>query len=307
MPIRIPDNLPARSILEDEGVRVMDQTTAVKQDIRPLRIGLLNLMPNKIETETQFARLIGATPLQIELSLIHPTNHQSKTTPKEHLEAFYRTWSDIRRESFDGFIITGAPLGTIKFEDVGYWDELVEIFEWTRTNVHAPLFVCWGAMAALYHFHGVPKHRMDQKLFGVFDHDNTHPGCRWLLGFDDVVGMPVSRWSRVDEDRIRTVDGLRVLLRHHSTGPGLIDELSERRLYMINHLEYEANTLRAEFHRDLDAGQSEVPYAYFPDNDATKVPLSRWRAHGHLLVANWINEIYQSTPFDLKMIGKDVG
>lgn len=307
MPIRIPDDLPARPVLEREGVRVMDEATAIKQDIRPLHIGLLNLMPNKIETETQFARLIGATPLQIDLTLIHPTSHQPKTTPKDHLEAFYRTWADIRDETFDGFIITGAPLGTISFEEVAYWPELVEIFEWTRTNVHAPLFVCWGAMAALYHFHGINKIRLEHKLSGVFAHENKWPGCRWLLGFDDVVEMPVSRYSRLDERGIEAVDGLRILLRHEDTGPGLLDELALRRLYMINHLEYEADTLRAEYLRDRENEAASLPYAYFPANDPESVPQSRWRAHGHLLIANWINEIYQTTPFALADIGKTSG
>ena len=304
MPIRIPNDLPARPVLEAEGVRVMDEATAIRQDIRPLRIGLLNLMPNKIETETQFARLVGATPLQIDLSLIHPTTHEPKTTSRDHLDAFYRTWAEIRSEAFDGFIITGAPLGMIPFEEVSYWPELTEILDWTTTHVHAPLFVCWGAMAALYHFHGINKVRMPSKLSGVFPHENGWPGCRWLLGFDDVVEMPVSRWTRIDEHALHATPGLRVLLHHSRTGPGLIDDLAARRLYMINHLEYEAETLKAEYLRDSASAEIEPPHAYFPDDDVSSTPVSRWRAHGHLLIANWINEIYQSTPYDLSLIGR---
>lgn len=282
----------------------MDEATAVRQDIRPIRIGLLNLMPNKIETETQFARLIGATPLQIELTLIHPTTHQSKTVARSHLEAFYRSWEDLRDQHFDGFIVTGAPLGMIPFEEVRYWPELIEIMDWTRTNVHAPLFVCWGAMAALYHFYGVPKIKLEQKLSGVFAHENQSPGCRWLLGFDDIVRMPVSRWTRVSDDALSSVDGLRVLLRHNEAGAGLIDDLSHRRLFMINHLEYETDTLAQEYARDLGSGERRPPSNYFPDNDPRAAPVSTWRAHGHLLISNWINEIYQTTPFDINDIGQ---
>jgi len=304
MPIRIPDHLPARSVLEAEGVRVMDRRTSVRQDIRPLRIGLLNLMPDKISTETQFARLVGATPLQIDFTLIHLATHQSKTTPQTHLDAFYRTWTEVRQEKFDGFIITGAPLGMIPFEDVTYWDELVEIFDWTTTHVHAPFFVCWGALAALYHFHSIEKIRLPQKLTGVFPHENSEPGCRWLLGSDDIVDMPVSRWTKIDEEAVEANDALRVLLRHDETGPGLIDELQKRRIFMFNHLEYEADTLKQEFLRDLEAGEENKPKAYFPGDDPERAPLARWRAHGHLLISNWINEIYQTTPFDVDAIGQ---
>lgn len=304
MPIRVPNNLPARSILEREGVRVMDEATAIRQDIRPLRIGLLNLMPNKIETETQFARLIGATPLQIDLTLVHPTSHVSKSTPRAHLEAFYRTWTEVCAEKFDGFLITGAPLGMIPFEDVGYWPELVAIFDWTRSNVHAPFFVCWGAMAALYHFHGISKMKLPKKLSGVFPHENHQPGCRWLIGFDDTVSMPVSRWTRIDGADVACTEGLRILLQHDLTGPGLIDERSARRLYMMNHLEYEADTLAAEYQRDAASGSPDVPEDYFPGDDPAVRPRSRWRAHGHLLVSNWINEIYQTTPYNIDDIGQ---
>ncbi|NRA29001.1 MAG: homoserine O-succinyltransferase [Parvularculaceae bacterium] len=304
MPIRIPNDLPARPVLEREGVRVMDEATAVRQDIRPLRIGLLNLMPNKIETETQFARLIGATPLQIELTLIHPTTHQPKTVARSHLDAFYSSWEDIRDQKFDGFIVTGAPLGMMAFEDVRYWPELVEIMDWTRTNVHAPFFVCWGAMAALYHFYGVPKIKLEQKISGVFPHESHSPGCRWLLGFDDIVRMPVSRWTRVSEQGLAAAKGLRVLLRHEEAGAGLIDDIEQRRLFMINHLEYESDTLAQEYTRDLAIGEANAPSNYFPDNNPEAAPVSTWRAHGHLLISNWINEIYQTTPFNPSDIGQ---
>jgi len=303
LPIRVPNDLPARPVLEREGVRIMDEATAIRQDIRPLRIGLLNLMPNKIETETQFARLIGATPLQIELTLIHPTTHQPKTVARSHLEAFYRTWEEIRDQRFDGFIVTGAPLGMIPFEDVGYWPELVEIMDWTHTNVHAPLFVCWGAMAALYHFYDVPKIKLDAKLSGVFPHENKSPGCRWLLGFDDTVRMPVSRWTRVSHQGLAARPDLRTLLQHEEAGPGLVDDLGKRRLFMMNHLEYEADTLAQEYRRDQANGNPSPPSDYFPKDDPASEPLSSWRAHGHLLIGNWINEIYQTTPYNINDIG----
>ena len=218
MPIKIPDKLPARETLVREGVMVMDETVAIRQDIRPMQIGLLNLMPDKIRTETQFARLVGATPLQVELTLVRIGSHQAKNTPAEHLIAFYNTWEEIRHRKFDGFIITGAPIELLAFEEVSYWDELQQILDWTATNVHSCFFVCWGAMAAIYHFHGVPKHTLEKKAFGVYRHRNLNPASPYLNGFSDDFSIPVSRWTEVHSGDIGPETGLEILMESDETG-----------------------------------------------------------------------------------------
>ena len=305
MPIRIPDNLPARDIIEREGVVVMTEGTANRQDIRPLRIGLLNLMPNKIKTETQFARLIGASPLQVELTLIRMTNHTSKNTSQEHMLAFYETFQDVKHQSFDGLIITGAPIEQMPFEDVTYWNELVEVFEWTRKHVHSTMAICWGAQAALYHFHKVPKYELPEKAFGIFAHKNCNPVSPFLRGFADDFAMPVSRWTESRKADLPKTGKLEVLMESDEKGLCLINDPSNRFLYMFNHIEYDTDSLGDEYFRDVKAGKPIAPPAnYFPGNDPKIKPQNRWRAHAHLLFGNLINHVYQTTPFDLKDIGK---
>lgn len=300
MPIKIPDDLPATRTLEAEGLVVMRETDAVRQDIRPLRIGLLNLMPNKISTETQLARLLGATPLQIELTLVRMSEHVSRNTAADHLDAFYRPWSDVRAERFDGFIITGAPVEHLPFEEVGYWDELRQIFDWTRSHVHHCLTICWAAQAAVYHFHGIPKHVLPRKAFGVFDHRVLAPASPFLRGFSDECVVPVSRWTEIRREDIPTGCGLDVLLESPDTGICLLHDPAQRALHVFNHFEYEAGTLAAEFARDADG---VLPANYFPGGDPARPPVNRWRSHAHLLFGNWIDTIYQTAPFDLAEIG----
>lgn len=297
MPIRIADNLPARRTLEAEGVIVMGETEAARQDIRPLRIALLNLMPDKITTETQIARLLGATPLQIELQLVRLSGHVSKTTSAGHIAEFYRPFRDVRHERFDGLIVTGAPVETMDYGEVTYWDELRQIFDWSQTHCHRLLTICWGAMAALAHFHGVPKHQLGAKAHGVFDHVNRAPASPWLRGMSDLVPVPVSRWSEVRrEDLPETV---KVLLDSDEVGPCLVDDPARRALHMFNHLEYDTLTLDTEYRRD---GERIVPRHYYPQDNPAQLPRNTWRTHGHQLFGNWINEVYQTTPFDLEDI-----
>lgn len=300
MPIKIADQLPARQTLEAEGVSVMRETDAVRQDIRPLRIGLLNLMPNKISTETQLARLLGSTPLQIELTLVRITDHVARHTPADHMAAFYRPWSDVRAERFDGFIITGAPVERLPFETVGYWPELCQIFDWTQTHVHRCLTICWAAQAALHHFHGVPKKDLTEKAFGVFRHRTLTPTSPYLRGFSDGFDVPVSRWTEVCAQTLGNTPALSVLAESEETGPCLVEDAGHRALHMFNHLEYDTDTLGDEFRRD---GGAQMPTGYFPGNDPARAPVNSWRSHAHLLFGNWINEIYQTTPFDIERIG----
>lgn len=304
MPINIPESLPAYRVLCDEGVMVMGAADAKRQDIRPLEIGLLNLMPKKIETETQFARLIGATPLQINLTLIRMTEHQSKTTSAQHMEAFYKPFQSLKGEKFDGLIVTGAPIEHLAFEDVTYWNELLEVMDWTETHVHSLFGVCWGGMAMLWHWYGIDKHLLPAKAFGCFQHSNLYPKSPYLRGFSDEFVIPVSRWTEVKSEDISACQDLRVLLGSDVTGPCLIEDLKRRALYIFNHFEYDTETLREEFNRDLNRQSPiSVPCNYFPDDDTRHRPSNRWRSHGHLLYGNWINEIYQSTPYDLAEIG----
>jgi len=304
MPIKIPDTLPAFQTLVNEGVRVMTETVAIRQDIRPLQIGLLNLMPNKIKTEVQMARLVGASPLQVELSLVRVGAHRAKNTSEEHLLAFYDTWEEVKHRKFDGFIITGAPIETLDYEEVTYWDEMKQIFDWTTTNVHSTLNVCWGAMAAIYHFHGVPKYTLDEKAFGVYRHHNRKPSSIYLNGFSDDFEVPVSRWTEIRAEDIRAVPELEILLDSDEMGVCLVEEKAGNRLYIFNHVEYDSTSLADEYFRDVSAGVPiKMPRNYFPHNDPALAPQNRWRGHAHLLFGNWINEIYQTTPYDLQKIG----
>lgn len=299
MPIRVPDRLPARQTLEAEGVMVMDERTALRQDIRPLKIGLLNLMPNKIRTETQIARLLGATPLQIEMTLVRIGSHQARNTAQEHLISFYKTWDEVKDERFDGFIVTGAPIETLPFEEVTYWRELVDIFEWTRDHVHSLFTICWGAMAAAHHFHGVPKYTLEEKAFGVFRHRNLNPASPYLNGFSDDFAIPVSRWTEVRSRDVQLHGELELLMESDVTGPCLIAEAAARRLYIFNHIEYDSTSLAEEYFRDRESGTLiELPRNYFPSDRPDMPPQNRWRSHAHLLFGNWINQMYQTTPFD---------
>ena len=304
MPIKLPQQLPAYSVLQQEGVSVMSDEAATRQDIRPLQIGLLNLMPKKIQTETQFARLIGATPLQIELTLIRMTEHKSKTTSADHLESFYTTFQEVKDRKFDGFIITGAPIEHLAFTDVTYWDELKEVMDWTQTNVHSTFGVCWGGMAMIYHFHDVDKHLLDAKMFGCFRQKNLAPSSPFLRGLSDDLVMPVSRWTEIKRDEIEKAPGLRILMDSALSGPCLVEDASHRALYIFNHFEYDSGTLKEEYDRDVSNGtQINVPMNYYPGDDPSLTPENRWRSHAHLLYGNWINEIYQSTPYELDQIG----
>lgn len=305
MPIRIPNDLPARHTLENEGVMIMTEATAARQDIRPLRLGLLNLMPNKIKTETQFARLIGATPLQVDLTLVKITSHTPKNTSAGHMLAFYEDWENVKDQKFDGFIVTGAPVELLDFEDVTYWNELSAIYRWTQTNVHSTFNICWGAQAALYHFHKVPKHALPQKAFGVFSHRNLKPNSPYLRGFSDDFAIPVSRWTENHRADLPTDRGLEVLMESDEAGLCLINDPARRSLYMFNHIEYDTTSLADEYFRDVSAGKPiALPANYFPNNDPKLPPENRWRSHAHLLFGNWINEVYQTTPFDIGGIGR---
>lgn len=304
MPIKIPDDLPARLELEREGMMVMSEADAIRQDIRPLRIGLLNLMPQKQKTETQLARLIGSTPLQIELTLVTTGSYVPSNVSQHHLATFYRTWDEIRDEHFDGFIITGAPVETLPFETVKYWEELTQILDWTRTNVQSCLNICWGAQAALYHFHGVPKHELPEKMFGVFPHRIADRTSNLLRGFSDELVMPVSRHTETRVGDIAHLPNLKVLIESDEAGLCMIEDSGNRDYFILNHLEYDAWTLGEEYERDAREGKEiQLPKYYYPGDDPSKNPPNTWRGHAHLFIGNWINETYQSTPFDMSLIG----
>jgi homoserine O-succinyltransferase len=301
MPIRIPDDLPARKTLELEGVAVMDSTRAARQDIRPLQIGLLNQMPNQERTETQFARLIGATPLQVDLTLVRITDHQSKNTAEAYLKSFYSTWSEVKDRKFDGFIVTGAPIANIPFEEVKYWDEMVEIMKWTQTNVHRTMFICWGAQAALHYFHGARRYRMAHKAFGVFRH-RIVGRSPYLRGMSDSPMIPVSRYNDIARDSLGS--DIEILIDNEEIGVCMLADPKHRAIHMLNHLEYDNRSLADEYERDVKAGlDTPPPVNLFPGGDTSVEPENRWRSHGHLLFQNWINDIYQTTPFDLMEIG----
>ena len=304
MPIKIPADLPAHDVLKHEGVMVMSEETADRQDIRPLQIALLNLMPKKVQTETQIARLIGATPLQIELTLIRMSDHQTRNTSSEHMEAFYQPFRDVQTRRFDGLIITGAPIELLDFKEVSYWDELTAVFEWSQTHVHATFAICWGAQAMMHHFHGVPKHELAAKAFGCFRHRVLQPASPYLRGFSDHFVVPVSRWTETRASDLPGDGSLNLLVESRLSGPCLIEDPGYRALYMFNHLEYDSTTLKEEYDRDVTKGeQIAVPVNYYPKDDPTRVPENRWRSHAHLLFGNWLNQVYQTTPFDPGQIG----
>lgn len=284
----------------------MTERAAERQDIRPLRIALLNLMPDKISTETQFSRLIGATPLQIQLSLLRMSDHTSKNTSHGHLDQFYKRFTDIAPDTkYDGLIITGAPIEKLPFETVTYWDELRFIFDWADTHVHSTMAVCWGGMAALYHRHGVPKEVLDKKLFGCHIHRNLAPTSPYMRGLSDEFVVPVSRWTEIRREEILKVPELHILIDTDQSGPCLIEDRENRLLVNMNHFEYDTETLQAEYDRDIASGKPiNIPENYFPGDDPEAEPRNRWKSSAHLLYGNWINEIYQTTAFDLNEIGR---
>ncbi len=301
MPVNIPRELPARQVLEDENVFVMSTERAAHQDIRPLRIAILNLMPTKITTETHVLRLLGNSPLQVEVTLLHMGSHCSRNTPPEHLEAFYTTFDAVRDQRFDGLIITGAPVETLPFEAVDYWPELVELLDWSREHVYSTLHVCWGAQAALYRHYGVPKYQLERKMFGVFDHDVLDPKTPILSGFDEVFPAPHSRHTEIRADDILAVPELRLLATSPDAGVYLVGSTDGRELYVTGHPEYERDTLKLEYDRDVSRQLPiEVPRHYYPGDDPSRPPRVTWRSHAFLLYANWLNHcVYQGTPYDL--------
>lgn len=304
MPIKIPNDLPAVQTLAEENIFVMTEKRAITQDIRPLRILLLNLMPKKIETETQLSRVLGNTPLQIELTLIRTATHESKNTAQEHLLAFYKTFDDIKDEKFDGMIITGAPVELNEFEEVDYWPELCCIMEWSKKNVHSVLHICWGAQAGLYYHYGIQKHQLPKKLFGVFPHKADYPHSMLLRGFDSTFYVPHSRYTAVERTDIEKDARLRILASSEEAGVHIVYANNGRQFFVMGHSEYDPLTLDSEYRRDRAAGLDTLPPEnYYLDNDPNKEPIVSWRAHGNLLFTNWLNYfVYQSTPYDIEDI-----
>ena len=304
MPIKIPNKLPATKTLTEENIFVMTETRAATQDIRPLKILLLNLMPTKIDTETQFSRLLGNTPLQVELTLIKTATHKSKNISDEHMLAFYQTFDDVKNKKFDGLVITGAPVEQMPFEDVDYWNELTQIMEWSKTNVHSTIHICWGAQAGLYYHYGIQKHGLSEKLFGVFEHDVLDKKSLLTRGFDDKFLIPHSRHTTVDINDVKAVKELNILACSEEAGLLLCATSDYRRVFVIGHSEYDAGTLNKEYQRDKALGlKIAMPKNYFPNDDDTKEPIARWRAHGNLLFSNWLNYcLYQTTPYDIETI-----
>lgn len=306
MPIRIPNDLPAVKTLNDENIFVMTETRAITQDIRPLKILLLNLMPKKIETETQLSRLLGNSPLQVELELIHTKSHLSKNTPAEHLLAFYKTFDDVKHKTFDGMIITGAPVEQMHFSEVEYWEELCEIMEWTKTHVHSTFHICWGAQAGLYYHFGIDKKPLPKKMFGIFPHTVDYKRSILFRGFDDEFMVPHSRHTTVDIEDIKKHSELKILATSKEAGVYALATAEGKQIFITGHSEYDANTLANEYFRDLNEGKPiEVPKNYFPDDNPANAPLVTWRSHANLLYSNWLNYfVYQTTPYDIEQIKK---
>lgn len=306
MPIKIPSGLPAEKILEEENIFTINNIRADMQDIRPLRILLLNLMPTKIQTETQFARLLSNSAIQVELELLKMKNHVSKNTPESHLIAFYKTFNEVKDNNYDGMVITGAPVEHIPFEDVEYWPELCEIMEWSKTHVTSTLHVCWASQAGLYYHYGIQKKQLEEKLFGIFPHYVSHKGSMLFRGFDDIFLVPHSRHTTVDKSDILACPELKILAQSEMAGVYAVSTARGKQIFITGHSEYDAGTLRQEYLRDKSKGLPiKIPYNYFPNNDDTKEPLCTWRSSAHMLFSNWLNYfVYQSTPYDIGAIGK---
>lgn len=304
MPIKIPMSLPAAESLIKENIFVMDESRAVRQDIRPLKIAIMNLMPTKIVTETQFLRLLSNTPLQIDITLLNTASHRSKNTPEEHLSAFYKTFDEVKGDKFDGLIITGAPVELLEFSDVDYWPELCELVDWAHKNVYSTLYVCWGAFAGLNINHGIEKHALDKKLSGIFRHKTLVPENPLVRGFNAEFSAPHSRYSGVKREDIEKIDDLLILAESEEAGVYLVANKNGREVFVSGHCEYDFDTLRNEYERDVLKGiNPEVPKNYFPDDDPSKLPINTWKAHANLLFSNWLNYfVYQNTPYDLNEI-----
>lgn len=301
MPVKIADGLPAQSILENEHIFIMTEHRALHQDIRPLKIGILNLMPTKVVTETQILRCLSNTPLQIEVTLVQTSTHTSRNTSSEHLLNFYKTFDEIRGMNFDGFIITGAPVEQLEFEDVDYWQEICEIMDWTKTHVHSTFHICWAAQAALYHHYGIKKHPLEEKMSGVFLHHMLTPKSRLFRGFDSEFWAPHSRHTEVRQEDIEKVPQLKVMAVSDEAGVYAVCSEDSRQFFITGHSEYDADTLAMEYQRDLGKGMNpKIPAHYFPDDDPAKQPVMKWRAHSTLIYTNWLNYfVYQTTPFDI--------
>ena len=309
MPIKIPNNLPAEKVLESENIFVMKERRALTQEIRPLQILLLNLMPTKIVTETQLARLLGNTALQVELELLKVERHVPRNTPEEHMLAFYKTFDQVKGRNFDGMVITGAPVEKLDFEQVEYWDELCAIFEWSKTHVHSTFHICWAAQAALYYHYGLKKYPLPEKLFGVFRHRVVHRNSILFRGFDDTFLVPHSRHTTIRREEVLAAPGLKILAESEEAGIYAISNNGGSQIFITGHSEYDTDTLRREYLRDKTAGLPiHVPENYFPDDDDTREPVSTWRSSAHLLYSNWLNYfVYQTTPYDLGQIGGEAG
>lgn len=306
MPIKIPNDLPAAEILQQENIFVMTQQRATTQQIRPLEILVLNLMPTKINTETQLTRLLGNTPLQVHVELMHTVSHSAKNVSQEHLLSFYKSFDEIKEMKFDGMVITGAPVEQMPFEEVDYWDELCQIMEWSKTHVHSTFHICWGAQAGLYYHYGVEKHLLDKKLFGVYPHQVDYKRAILLRGFDDLFYVPHSRHTTVYREDVEAVPGLKILASSEQAGVYAVMSNQGRQIFVTGHPEYDPNTLASEYFRDKHLGKPiHVPENYYPEDDDTKMPVVRWRGHANLLFSNWLNYfVYQTTPYDIMTIGQ---
>lgn len=304
MPVKIPDKLPATETLRKENIFVMTESRALSQDIRPLKIGILNLMPTKINTETQILRLLGNSPLQVDIFLLHPKNHKSKNTSEQHLDTFYTTFDEIRTEKFDGFIITGAPIEHLDFKDVDYWDELKEIMDWTLGNVTSTLHICWGAQAALHHHYGIKKYPLDNKMFGVFPHTINKKNIKLLRGFDDCFYVPHSRHTEIIREDISQIPELDILSESEESGIYIVASKSGNQFFVTGHSEYDPLTLKTEYDRDIAEGKKiQIPKNYFHNDDPSKPPIVLWRSHSNLLFSNWLNYyVYQKTPYDISKV-----
>lgn len=301
MPIKVQSNLPAIKVLESENIFVMPNEVALKQDIRPLKIIILNLMPTKIETETQLLRLLGNSPLQVDIELLQTASHTSKNTSPHHLTTFYKTFEQVKNETFDGMIITGAPVEQLDFEKVDYWDELCEIMDWSKRNVYSTFHICWGAQAGLYHHYGIEKFQFEEKLSGVYNHKILNPLHQLMRGFDDTFVIPHSRFTGVKTEQIRKNPSLEILAVSDLAGVSIVCSKSGRQVFVMGHAEYDRNTLANEYFRDINKGaEPKIPYNYFPNNDASLTPPMTWRSNATLLYTNWLNYfVYQATPYDL--------
>jgi len=304
MPVIIPSNLPAYKTMEDENIFVMGKERAETQDIRPLNVALVNLMPTKIETETQFVRLLSNSPIQINVEFIHTNTHESKNIAESHMKSFYKSINQVKNKKYDAMIVTGAPVELLDFEEVDYWDEMKEICDFSKTNVTSTMFICWGAQAALHHFYGLEKKLLDNKVFGVFEHEKKHDTCMLLNGFDDIFYVPHSRHTETASKDIKKVEEIIVLAESKDAGVHIAVTNDYSRIFIMGHSEYDPFTLKKEYDRDISLGRKiNIPNNYYPGDDPTKTPFVKWRSHANLLFKNWINIIYQETPFDMNEIG----